>query len=78
MPELDSEGEHDRSLELHQQLMADATPYVPSFFMCAQQLVRLERDEEAKTMLVSGIEQANAQGNLHAAGEMTEFLRSLE
>lgn len=75
--ELDGEEEHDRSIELHQGLMQDDPPYVPSFFMCAQQLARLERDDEAKVLLAAGIEQANAQGNAHAAGEMTEFLMSL-
>ncbi len=45
-------------------------PYVPAFFMAAQQLVRLERITEARTALRDGIDQARQQGNSHAAGEI--------
>jgi hypothetical protein len=45
--------------------------------MAAQQLVRLERVEEARAALRDGVEQARQQGNAHAAGEMSEFLASL-
>ena len=76
--ELDGAEEHECSLELHAGLMADDPPYVPSFFMGAQQLVRIDREDEAKAMLQSGIAQANQQGDAHAAAEMTEFLGSLE
>ncbi len=57
--------------------MADPTPYVPAFFMAAQQLVRLTRLGEARAALRDGIEQARRQGNAHAAGEMAEFLTSI-
>ncbi len=76
--EWDSEGEHERSLEIHQNLMADDPPYVPSFFMSAQQLAKLDRIEQAMELLKQGIAQANQQGDGHAAAEMTEFLESLE
>lgn len=76
--ELENEDENERSLVLHQGLMNDDPPYVPSFFMSGQQLANLDRIEEAKVMLEKGIEQANAQNNLHAAGEMRQFLDSLE
>jgi hypothetical protein len=75
--ELEKEGEHERSLAGHRGLMADATPYVPSFFMAAQLLAKLERIEEARSVLRDGIEQARLQGNAHAAGEMAGFLTSL-
>jgi hypothetical protein len=75
--ELDKEGDHDRSLTLLSELALQTPPYVPAFFMAAQQLVRLARVEEARTYLRSGIEAARAQGNAHAAGEMSEFLTSL-
>ena len=75
--ELDKEGEHERSLEQFSGLMRDAEPYVPAFFMAAQQLSRLGRIDEARTALRDGIEQARAAGNSHAAGEMSEFLASL-
>jgi hypothetical protein len=76
--ELDSDEEHERSLELHQGLIADEPPYVPSFFMSGQQLVRLDRIEEARHLLTQGIVVAQSQGDLHAAGEMREFLDSLD
>jgi hypothetical protein len=75
--ELDREGAHDASLTRFNELTRDATPYVPAFFMAAQQLARLDRINEARTYLRDGIEQARVQGNSHAAGEMSEFLASL-
>ena len=75
--ELDKEGNHERSLGTLRGLMADTPPYVPAFFMSAQQLVRLARTDDARTVLRDGIEQARQQGNAHAAGEMSEFLTSL-
>ncbi len=75
--ELDKEGEHERSLAEFAALMSGEKPYVPAFFMAAQQLARLERIAEARTALREGIEQARAAGNQHAAGEMSEFLATL-
>ena len=75
--ELDKEGAHDASLEQLAGLTKDATPYVPAFFMAAQQLARLERVNEAREYLRAGIEEARRQGDAHAAGEMSEFLSSL-
>jgi Flp pilus assembly protein TadD len=75
--ELDKDGEHDRSLALYTELTHDQPPYVAAFFMQAQQLTRLERINEARTVLREGIEEARRQGNSHAAGEMSEFLAGL-
>jgi len=75
--ELDKEGQHEQSLAEFGRLMSAETPYVPAFFMAAQQLARLQRIAEARTALRDGIEQARATGNSHAAGEMSEFLASL-
>ena len=75
--ELDNREQHQRSLDIFTALMSQATPYVPAFFMSAQQLVRLDRVNEARTCLRSGIEQARQQGDAHAAAEMSEFLTSL-
>lgn len=76
--ELENESEHERSLELHRGLMAQEPPYVPSFFMSGQQLANLDRIDEARQMLEKRIEQANIQNELHAAGEMRQFLESLD
>jgi hypothetical protein len=75
--ELDKDGENDASLDRLAELTRDTPPYVPAFFMAGQQLTRLGRIEEARTVLRNGIEAARIQGNAHAAGEMSEFLASL-
>jgi len=75
--ELDKEGKHEESLQYLHGLQADDPAYVPAFFMAGQQLARLERLQDARDVLQDGIRQAQAQGDTHAAGEMTEFLGSL-
>ena len=75
--EWDKEGRHDASLPLLGELTREAPPYVPAFFMAAQQLVRLDRIDEARTFLRDGIEAARDQNDSHAAGEMGELLASL-
>jgi hypothetical protein len=75
--ELDKESQHARSRELFAELMAESPPYVPAFFMAAQQSARLEKIEEAREALRRGIDEARRQGDAHAAGEMSEFLAGL-
>ncbi len=58
-------------------LMSDEPPYVPAFFMLAQHLAKHDRVNDSRTVLRTGIEVARQQDNLHAAGEMSEFLASL-
>jgi predicted Zn-dependent protease len=76
--ELDKEGDHDASIAKFNALTRDDPPYVPAFFMAGQQLARLGRTDEARAVLRDGIAAARNQGDLHAAGEMTEFLASLD
>ena len=75
--ELEKDAEHDESLNHLASLQRDPAPYVPAFFMAAQQLTRLGRIEDARAVLRSGIAEARRQGNAHAAGEMSEFLAGL-
>jgi thioredoxin-like negative regulator of GroEL len=75
--ELDKEGAHEESLARFAELSRDDPPYVPAFFMAAQQLVRLGRTNEAHEILQSGIRAAAGQGDDHAEREMSEFLASL-
>jgi hypothetical protein len=75
--ELEKEGDHKRSLANFSELQKDASPYVPAFFMAAQQLVKLNFIDEARDALRRGIEEARLQNNSHAAGEMSELLASL-
>lgn len=75
--ELDKEGAHEQSLIGLSELTKMSPPYVQAFFMAGQQLVRLNRIEEARAFLRDGIEEARKQGNFHAAGEMGDLLASL-
>ena len=75
--ELKNEEEFERSELLFRELMRDEPPYVPAFFMLGQQLVGQDDLDDAKAVLQHGIKQAQQQGDLHAAGEMTELLQSL-
>jgi thioredoxin-like negative regulator of GroEL len=75
--ELEKEGDHERSLAGLGELQHDTQPYVPAFFMAAQQLVKLTRTDEAREALCRGIDEARSQGNAHAASEMGELLASL-
>ena len=70
--------ENEKSLELLTELANNEEPkYVAAFFMAAQQLVELERLEEARTILRDGIDEARRQGNQHAAAEMSELLSEI-
>ena len=75
--EMRSAGEHDASLAKLAELTRDVPPYVPAFFMAAQQLADLERIEEARSFLRDGIDEARRQGDSHAASEMSEMLATL-
>ena len=76
--ELDKEGQLDASAALFRGLMDDSPPQVAAFFMLAQQLTRQNQALEASGVLRAGIEQAEVQGDAHAAGEMREFLAGLD
>jgi thioredoxin-like negative regulator of GroEL len=75
--ELRSEGDHQGSVSKLTELTQDSPPYVPAFFMAAQQLVDLGQIEEARSFLRDGIEEARRQGDSHAAAEMSELLTTL-
>ncbi len=75
--ELRSEGKNQESLKWLNEPMAEDPPCVPAFFMAAQQLVDLDEIEAARERLRVGIDQARAQGDSHAAAEMSAYLASL-
>lgn len=75
--ELRTEGDHASSLAQLDELMKEKPACVPAFFMAGQQLVDLDRIDEGRTILRSGIEEARNQGDAHAAAEMSDFLTSL-
>jgi predicted Zn-dependent protease len=52
--------------------------YVPAFLMAAQSLQKLNRLNEAISMLRDGVKAAQTQNNQHAMGEMQGMLDMLE
>jgi thioredoxin-like negative regulator of GroEL len=75
--ELEGEGRWEEGLEILEDLARGTPPYVPAFHMAARHLVARGRIEEARRALREGIDAARAQGEAHAAGEMSELLMSL-
>ena len=75
--ELRSEGDHEASIARLRELTQDSPPYVPAFFMAAQQLADLDRVDQARESLRDGIDEARRQGDQHAAAEMSELLATL-
>lgn len=75
--ECDTAGDHEDSLGLFRELMEQTPPYVPAFLMAGQLLARLDRIVEAKATYAAGVQEANKQGNDHAAGEMAAFSDTL-
>lgn len=75
--ELRSEGDHHRSLKLFEDLMKEDPPHVQSHFMAAQLLCDVDQVDEAREKLRTGIDQARAQNDSHAAAEMSDLLASL-
>lgn len=62
--------EFARLLELH-------PDYSNGYFMAAQTLTKIEKNDEAKAMLRKGIESAQRTGNRHALNEMSAMLEEL-
>jgi predicted Zn-dependent protease len=67
-----------RALEEFGKLLSAHPDYTAGYFMAAQTLVKAERTDEAKRMLVDGIAAARRTGNQHAQSEMTAMLDELK
>jgi len=76
--EMEKEGDHESSQRLMRELMTAEKPYIPAFVMAGQFLVRHGQDEAAREVFTAGVAAARAQGDDHAAGEMSEFLAGLD
>ena len=72
-----SQGNDAEAARTFEELIAVAPTYPPAYHMGARTLARLNRVDDARALLRRGIPVAHAQGNAHAAGEMTELLESL-
>jgi len=75
--EWQKEGDVDKALGSFQDLIRQQPPHVPAYFMAAKMLVAEQRVSDARSFLREGIEQARAQGETHAAAEMSEYLEAL-
>ena len=75
--EMTKDGELDEALAVYAELTQEEPPHVPAFFRSAQILADEQKIEEARSALRDGIEAARQQGDLHAAGEMSEMLSDL-
>jgi len=75
--EMESAGEWQGCLEILEDLGRGPKPYVPALQMAGQFLAARGLVEDARRALREGIESARSQGNVHAAGEMSELLMSL-
>lgn len=70
-------GKTEQALEEFGKLLAAHPDYAAGYFMAAQTLVKVNRSDEAKTMLENGIAAAQRKGDSHAAGEMQGMLDEL-
>jgi len=75
--EMESAGEWQACLEILEDLGRGPPSYVPALQMAGQFLAARGLVEDARRALREGIEAARSQGNVHAAGEMSELLMSL-
>jgi tetratricopeptide (TPR) repeat protein len=75
--EYSSQGYIEKSLEEFGRLLNAHPDYAAGYFMAAQTLMKVDRGEEAKTMLADGISAARRSGNGHAQSEMQAMLDEL-
>jgi tetratricopeptide (TPR) repeat protein len=72
-----SEGNLPEGIKRFEELAKEIPPHAPSCFMGAQRYVELDDLDRARALLRKGIEAARAQGDRHAAAEMSDYLASL-
>jgi len=72
--EYSNTGKIEEALQEFKTLLEKNPDYVPGYFMAAQTLVKVDRTDEAKTMLQNGIVAAQRKGDSHAASEMQGML----
>lgn len=75
--ELRSLGRLEDALGAYADVRERFPDYVPTYLMAAQIGQELERDDEARVWATQGIERADAKGDAHAKGELSEFLDRL-
>lgn len=71
-------GETDTALTEFDRLRQDHPDYAAGYFMAAQALAKVRRNQEAIARLKEGIEAARRSRNQHAQSEMQAMLDDLE
>ena len=71
-------GEVEKALTEFDQLLKAHPDYSAGYFMAAQTLHKIGRNDEARKMLEGGISAARRTGNQHAMSEMQAMLDDLE
>ncbi len=72
-----SAGDQEQALNQFDHTIQVDENYVAAYFMKGQLLNQLDRMDEARATLQSGIAVATKIGDEHAKGEMTEYLEAL-
>ncbi len=72
-----SSEEWEAALSSFDRVLAVDPDYVAAYFQKGQILARLDRIDDARSVLTDGIDVGRKVGDDHAVGEMTEFLQSL-
>jgi cytochrome c-type biogenesis protein CcmH/NrfG len=73
-----SQSDDAGAVRCFQELIAATPEYPPAYHQAGRALQRLNRIDEARTLLNQGIPIALKKGDQHAAGEMQELLDYLE
>jgi len=68
--EYSNQGKTETALQQFSRLLELHPDYTNGYFMAAQTLVKVERNDEARAMLEKGLASAKRTGNRHAQSEM--------
>ena len=71
-------GDTTAADEQFRELLNRHADYVPAYLMYAQLLSRATRIEDARKILVDGINQASQKGDQHARSEMESLLAEMQ
>jgi Tfp pilus assembly protein PilF len=72
-----SSGQDEEAVRCLEDLLRQTPDYVPAYVQAGRALARLGRQDEARAVFRAGIGAARQKGDLHAAGEMEDFLEEL-
>ena len=68
----------DEALQTFTSLRTRKPDYIAMYLMCGQMLSEASRKDEAREWLETGLTQANAKGDSHAASEIESALSTLD